>query len=127
MKHLFRIALGGAKIRLLLAIAIVFLCACGEEHIETLTLGPYEVPCVGAFEQDCYLEYNADSGRWEFFYDGISGFDFEPGYFYTLEVRLEDVGTEYQDAGRYDYHLVRTIDKKKAPDDFDHKKGDKPE
>ena len=48
MKHLFRIALGGAKIRLLLAIALVFLCACGEEHIETLTLGPYEVPCVGA-------------------------------------------------------------------------------
>lgn len=59
--------------------------------------------------------------------DAISGFDFEPGYFYTLEVRLEDIGTEYQDTGRYDYHLVKTPDKKKAPDDFAHKRGDKPE
>ena len=37
--------------RILLAMAIVLLCACGEEHIEIFTLGPYEVPCVGAFEQ----------------------------------------------------------------------------
>lgn len=113
--------------RILLVLVLVLLCACGEEHIEIMTLGPYEVPCVGAFEQDCYLEYNADSERWEFFYDAISGFDFEPGYFYTLEVRLEDIGTEYQDAGRYDYFLVKVLDKKKAPDDFDHKRGDKPE
>ncbi len=49
--------------KILLAMAIVLLCACGEEHIEIFTLAPYEVPCVGAFEQDCYLEYNADSGR----------------------------------------------------------------
>ena len=127
MNHLFRITLGGAKIRLLLVLALAILCACGEEHIETLILGPYQVPCVGAFEQDCYLEYNADSGRWEFFYESIQGFNFEPGYFYTLEVRLEDVGTEYQDAGRYDYHLVKVLDKKKAPDDFDRENGDKPE
>ena len=57
--------------RLLLAIVLVFLCACGEEHIETLTLGPYEVRCQGFVEQDCFLEYNADSGRWEFFYEWI--------------------------------------------------------
>ena len=52
---------------------------------------------------------------------------FEPGYFYTLEVRLEDRGPYIQDVGRYSYHLVKVLDKKEAPDDFDHMKGDKPE
>ncbi len=113
--------------RMLLVFALAFLCACGGEHIETLTLGPYEVQCQGFIEQDCFLEYNADSDRWEFFYESIQGFNFEPGYFYTLEVRLEDRGPYIQDVGRYSYHLVKVLDKKEAPDDFDHSKGDKPE
>ena len=113
--------------RTLLALLLVFLYACGDEHIETLTLGPYGVRCQGFVEQDCFLEYNATSGRWEFFYESIQGFNFEPGYFYTLEVRLEDRGPYIQDVGRYSYHLVKIIEKKEAPDDFDHTRGDKPE
>ena len=62
--------------------------------------------------------YHEDPGRWEFFFDGVEGFDFEPGYIYILEVRLEDRGTEIQDVGRYAYHLVKLIEKKKAPEDF---------
>ena len=64
------------------------------------------------------VEYNEDSGRWEFFYESIQGFEFEPGFIYTLKVRLEDRGTEIQDVGRYAYHLVELIEKKPAPDDF---------
>ena len=115
--------------RFLLIIALLFLSACGvenplsslvgeEEHIEIITIGPYIKRCQGFIEQDCYLEYNEDSARWEFFYESIQGFDFEPGFIYTLEVRLEDRGTEIQDVGRYAYHLVKIIEKKKAPDDF---------
>ncbi len=111
--------------RLFLMAAIAVFCACGGDHVETLTLGPYAVRCQGFVEQDCFLEYNADSGRWEFFYESIQGFNFEPGYFYTLEVRLEDRGP-IQDAGRYSYHLIKVIEKKEAPDDFDHLRGDKP-
>ena len=115
--------------RFLVMIGLLFLSACGVEnpfsllvdegeHIEIITIGPYTERCQGFIEQDCYLEYNEDSGRWEFFYESIQGFDFEPGYIYTLEVRLEDRGTEIQDVGRYAYHLVKLIEKKKAPDDF---------
>ena len=119
--------------RFLPMLALLFLSACGvedilfplvsdeenEEHIEIITLGPYTQRCHGAFfERDCLMEYNEDSGRWEFFYESIQGFDFEPGFIYTLEVRLEDRGTEIQDVGRYAYHLVKIIEKKKAPDDF---------
>ena len=116
--------------RFLLIFALLFLSACGvenpfssligeEEHIEIITIGPYMQLCYGAHgERDCLTEYNEDSGRWEFFYESIQGFDFEPGYIYTLEVRLEDRGTEIQDVGRYAYHLVKVIEKKEAPEDF---------
>ncbi len=98
-----------------------------EEHTEILTLGPYTKRCFGPFERDCLMEYNDAANRWEFFYDGIEGFDFEPGYIYTLEVRLEDRGTEIQDVGRYSYHLIKIVYKVKAPDDFDYAKNEKPE
>ena len=116
--------------RFLPMLALLFLSACGvedilsplvsgEEHIEIITIGPYTQRCHDThFERDCLMEYNEDSGRWEFFYESIQGFDFEPGFIYTLEVRLEDRGTEIQDVGRYAYHLVKVIEKKKAPDDF---------
>ena len=60
------------------------------EHIETLIIGPYKVDCVGAFEQECYLEFNEESQRWHFFYEGIAGFDFEPGFIWTLKVSLHE-------------------------------------
>ena len=88
---------------------------CGQdEHIETLIIGPYKVDCVGAFEQECYLEFNEERQRWEFFYDGIEGFDFEPGFIWTLKVKVVDIGTEIQDTGRYDYYLVKVISKEEA-------------
>ena len=102
----------------ILSITLIFLSltvGCGwDEHAETLIIGPYKVDCVGAFEQQCYLEFNEDSQQWEFFYESIQGFDFEPGFIYTLKVRLEDRGTEIQDVGRYAYHLVEVLDKEAA-------------
>ena len=98
-----------------------------EAHTEILTIGPYTRTCYGPFERDCLMEYNEEAGRWHFFYDGIEGFDFESGYIYTLEVRLEDHGTEILDVGRYSYHLIKLLDKVKAPDDFDYAKNEKPD
>ena len=116
--------------RFLLILALLFLSACGmenilfpsdrdEEHIEIITIGPYTQRCHGAFfEQDCLMVYHEDSGSWRSFFDGVEGFDFEPGFIYILEVRLEDLGPYIQDVGRYAYHLVKIIAKTKAPDDF---------
>ena len=85
-----------------------------EENIEIITIGPYTETCQGFIEQQCYLEFNTESQEWEFFYENIQGFDFEPGYIYTLKVRLEDRGTEIQDVGRYAYHLVEVLGKEEA-------------
>ena len=100
---------------LILLILLAFTIGCGQdEHIETLIIGPYKVDCVGAFEQECYLEFNEENQEWYFFYEDIQGFGFEPGYIYTLKVRLEDRGTEIQDVGRYAYHLVEVLSKEEA-------------
>ncbi len=88
-----------------------------DEMIETLIIGPYTQTCQGFIEQQCYLEFNEESQEWEFFYESIQGFDFEPGYIYKLKVRLEDRGTEIQDVGRYAYHLVEVLSKEAAPVD----------
>lgn len=88
-----------------------------NEMIETLIIGPYTETCQGFIEQLCYLEFNEESQEWEFFYERIHGFDFEPGYIWTLKVRLEDRGTEIQDVSRYAYHLVEVLSKTAAPVD----------
>lgn len=128
--------------KLLLSFALLlFISACGNEmeHIlsgeekgtdggdltEIITIGPYIERCQGFFigsdipvDFDCYLEFNAEADRWQFLCEPIEGFDFEPGYIYTLEIRLEDRGEEIQDVGRYTYHFVKVIDTTKVPDDF---------
>ena len=86
----------------------------GEELIEIITIGPYTETCQGFIEQQCYLEFNEESQEWEFFYENIQGFDFEPGFIWTLKVRLEDRGPGIQDVGRYAYHLVEVISKTEA-------------
>ena len=119
--------------KLLLSFALLlFISACGNENVtdgedltKIITIGPYIERCQGFFigsdipvDFDCYLEFNADSADWQFLCEPIHGFDFESGYIYTLEVKLEDRGEEIQDVGRYTYHFVKIIEERKAPDDF---------
>ncbi|MYA72064.1 DUF4377 domain-containing protein [Candidatus Poribacteria bacterium] len=104
-KHLLSITL----------ILLLLIIGCNrDEHIETLIIGPYKVDCVGAFEQECYLEFNEERQRWEFFYEGIQGFDFEPGFIWTLKVSLHEREEGIQDVGRYEYRLVEVLDKEAA-------------
>lgn len=83
-------------------------------NTEILIIGPYRTTCVGAFEQECYLEFNEENQRWEFFYDGIQGFDFEPGFIYTLRVSLHEYAGDIQDVGKYEYRFIEVISKEEA-------------
>ena len=87
-----------------------------DENTKILTIGPYVQTCQGFIEQTCFLEYNEEDQQWEFFYEEIQGFSFEPGFVYTLEARLEDRGPDIQDVGRYAYHLVEILSKREVSD-----------
>ena len=89
----------------------------GEENMEILIIGPYTETCQGLIEQTCFLEFDEEAQEWHLFYENIQGFDYEPGFIWTLKVRLEDRGTEIQDVGRYAYHLVEVLSKKAASSD----------
>lgn len=86
---------------------------CGG-NTEILIIGPYKTTCVGAFEQECYLEFNEENQKWFFFYDGIRGFDFEPGFIWTLKVSLHEYSGDIQDVGKYEYRLIEVLDKKES-------------
>ena len=88
-----------------------------DANTKILIIGPYRTTCTGAFEQECYLEFNEEAQKWFFFYDGIDGFDYEPGYIYTLKVSVFEYAYEIQDAGIYDYRLIEVLDKVEAPID----------
>ncbi len=83
-------------------------------NTEILIIGPYKTTCVGAFEQECYLEFNEERQRWEFFYENIQGFNFEPGFIYRLKVSLHERPEGIQDVGRYAYRLVEVLSKEEA-------------
>ena len=85
-----------------------------DANTEILIIGPYEVSCVGAFEQDCYLEFNEEAQRWFFFYDGIRGFNYEPGYIWTLKVSLHEYSGDIQDVGSHEYRLIEVLSKEEA-------------
>ena len=84
------------------------------EYLETreVTVGPTLAKCYGVGLQSCML---VDG---EFFYDGIEGFEYEPGYDYRLRIGKYDPwggGEPPQDAGRYAYRLLEQLEKTPAP------------
>jgi hypothetical protein len=85
-----------------------------QDNIEILIIGPYTQTCQGFIEQTCLLEFNEESQQWEFFYEGIRGFDFEPGFIYRLKVSLHERDGGIQDVGRYEYRLVEVLSKEEA-------------
>ena len=84
------------------------------EYLETreVAVGPTLAKCYGAGLQSCMI---VDGG---FFYDGIEGFEYEPGYDYRLRIGKYDPwgGKEPpQDAGQYAYRLLELLEKTPAP------------
>ncbi|MCA9623797.1 MAG: DUF4377 domain-containing protein, partial [Myxococcales bacterium] len=71
------------------------------------------VDCEGESPQKCMQVKLPGEDDWSWLYDGIEGFDFEEGYRYQLEVRVEEVEDPPADASSRRYHLVKVVEKKK--------------
>ena len=60
---------------------------------------------------NCLLVKKEGQAEWEFFYSNIEGFNYEPGYEYVLEVKVDKVENPAADQSSLKYTLVKQISK----------------
>lgn len=84
--------------------------AAGAKEI-TLYVGPELVDCVSVAPQKCMLVKENLEDEYQYFYSTIEGFAYEPGYNYTLRVRVAPVANAPADASSLQYTLVEIINK----------------
>ncbi len=90
---------------------LLFLNACASST-ETLIVGPIQVPCTNATGQDCFQIKKDSTSDWVNFSGNIAGFDYEPGYSYTLEV---EKAKALNDVNNLEYSLKKILKKEKMP------------
>ncbi|MEN2283642.1 DUF4377 domain-containing protein [Algoriphagus sp. SE2] len=105
------------KIYLSLIVIILSVMSCEKEgtDIETWWINSSKKDCVGVGPMSCLQIQKAktlEEGNWQFFYDQIQGFDYEPGYIYQIKVKVSDRSTPVPaDASSKVYQLVEIMSK----------------
>lgn len=74
----------------------------------------YLAPCTGVDVRSCMVELEPDGER-QFFYSGVSGFDYAWGYRHELLVRVSYVPEPPADGSSLDYVLLAVLAKEKVP------------
>ena len=77
----------------------------------TMYVGAETADCVGVAPQQCLVVKFDPNASWEFEYDGIDGFDYEPGFEYELRVQRVDVPNPPADGSSFYYQLVEVVSK----------------
>lgn len=95
---------------LLSSIALLF-GACNSGVTEKMTVASEQGDCVGVMPMKCLLVKKAGQTDWEFFYSTIEGFNYEPGYEYVLEVKVEKIESPAADQSALKYTLIKEISK----------------
>ncbi|MUP47152.1 DUF4377 domain-containing protein [Gramella sp. BOM4] len=91
----------------------------GRTEIVQMRVNHYQITGFGVGPQLVYLVQEEDDiggEDWTYQYDGIIGFDYEPGYIYNLRVRKIILDNPPMDASAIQYVLVKTRSKEKVPD-----------
>lgn len=74
-----------------------------------LFVGPELVECTGVAPQMCMQVRNSPDEDYQFFYNQIDGFTFEPGYEYELLVEVSPVANPPADGSSLSYRLVEVV------------------
>ena len=82
-----------------------------SERVLLLEVAPSRVPCTGPFPRECLQVRSAPDAPWEYFYDEIEGFAYEPGHRYRLRIARRAVPNPPQDASSYAYRLLAVLEK----------------
>lgn len=105
--------------RILPLLTLPFLAACdgitgSDVNQHLLYVAPYTRECVGVGVMQCMLVKENPADEWQFFYGGIDGFAYEPGYDYTLFIGWREVENPPADGSSRDYWLIRLVEKTPA-------------
>lgn len=98
-------------ILLLFSIALLFGACNSTKDTEKITVASQQGDCVGVAPMKCLLVKKDGQTDWEFFYNNIEGFSYEPGYEYVLEVKADKVENPAADQSSLKYTLVKEISK----------------
>jgi heat shock protein HslJ len=82
---------------------------------KTIFIGPEKVECVGAGPMECYQIKEDPDAEWQFFYNQIEGFEWEPGFTYKLRVSVHQVENPPADGSSLRYELIEVVDKVETP------------
>lgn len=81
-----------------------------DQRALTMDVGSELVDCHGFVAQQCLRVSMGPGSPWVLFYDRIEGFDFEPGFEYTLRVERRSV-RPLQDGSAFTWRLLEVVRK----------------
>lgn len=92
----------------------------GKTELVDMRVNHYRQTAIGEGPVLVYLMQEEDdigNDDWSYLYDGVEGFNFEPGYIYDLKVRKIDIDNPPADGSSLQYILVNVRSKEKVPED----------
>lgn len=95
-----------------LFVVLLLLNVVAKADIIRLIIKEERANCTGVGPQTCYQVKYKYSKDWELFYSAITGFNYEPGYQYTIDVIRTKRKQVPADASQYTYRLKKIIEKK---------------
>lgn len=102
----------------LLVIGSLTLASCNSSKNTTkLIVASEQGDCVGVAPQKCLLIKSENQENWEFLYNNIEGFSYEPGFEYTLEIKKEQRINPAADQSSIRYILVKEVSKVRKTSD----------
>lgn len=100
------------KLVLSLVTMVMFLGACTHSGVtEKIIIASEQGDCIGVAPMKCLLIKKEGQQDWEFLYNGIEGFDYEPGYEYIIEIKKETIKNPAADQSSVKYIFVKELSK----------------
>lgn len=85
-------------------------------QVVTIEVAPAMVRCLDFFgERDCMQVRERPDGEWGPLYEGIKGFEYEPGFRYVLWVAIRKIADPPADGSNREFSLRTQLSKRAEP------------
>lgn len=101
------------KVALTLVTVVLLLSSCMNQTSERMIVASKQGDCVGVAPMKCLLVKENGQTDWQYFYNQIEDFEYEPGYEYELEIVKEKIDNPAADQSSIKYILIKVLSKKK--------------